>query len=72
MDERANKLAWNPCLLCKTNPFILYDGSGKAVLKVVRKIFGAREYPQWSSLNPHPKLNQAKRQEQIESLAGNL
>ncbi|CAN1605755.1 GTPase/DUF3482 domain-containing protein [Pseudomonas mediterranea] len=32
----------------------------------------ARAYPQWSSLNPHPKLNQAERQEQIEQLAGQL
>ncbi|MQU65507.1 DUF3482 domain-containing protein, partial [Pseudomonas sp. FSL R10-1350] len=29
----------------------------------------ARAYPQWSSLNPHPKLSQAERQEQIELLA---
>ena len=29
----------------------------------------ARAYPQWSSLNPHPKLSQAERQEQIEWLA---
>ena len=29
----------------------------------------ARAYPQWSSLNPHPKLSQAERQEQIEALA---
>lgn len=32
----------------------------------------ARAYPQWSSLNPHPKLNQAERQEQIEQLATQL
>ncbi|WP_122786249.1 GTPase/DUF3482 domain-containing protein [Pseudomonas saxonica] len=29
----------------------------------------ARAHPQWSSLNPHPKLSQAERQEQIEALA---
>lgn len=29
----------------------------------------ARAYPQWSSLNPHPKLSQAERQAQIEALA---
>ncbi|MDH0747242.1 GTPase/DUF3482 domain-containing protein [Pseudomonas sp. GD03842] len=29
----------------------------------------ARAHPQWSSLNPHAKLNQAERQEQIEALA---
>ena len=29
----------------------------------------ARAYPQWSSLNPHPKLSQAERQTQIEALA---
>ena len=29
----------------------------------------ARAHPQWSSLNPHPKLSQAERQEQIERLA---
>ncbi|MDB6048294.1 MAG: putative integral rane protein [Pseudomonas sp.] len=29
----------------------------------------ARAHPQWSSLNPHPKLNQAERQEQVERLA---
>ncbi|MBO6275995.1 MAG: DUF3482 domain-containing protein, partial [Pseudomonas sp.] len=29
----------------------------------------ARAHPQWSSLNPHPKLSQAERQEQIELLA---
>lgn len=32
----------------------------------------ARAHPQWSSLNPHPKLNQAERQEAIEGLAGSL
>lgn len=30
----------------------------------------ARAHPQWSSLNPHAKLSQADRQEQIEVLAG--
>lgn len=29
----------------------------------------ARAHPQWSSLNPHPKLNQAERQEAIDGLA---
>ena len=29
----------------------------------------ARAHPQWSSLNPHPKLDQTERQEQIEVLA---
>lgn len=29
----------------------------------------ARAHPQWSSLNPHPRLSQAERQEQIEVLA---
>jgi len=28
----------------------------------------ARAHPQWSSLNPHPKLSQTERQEQIEAL----
>ncbi|VVP33209.1 hypothetical protein PS850_04509 [Pseudomonas fluorescens] len=32
----------------------------------------ARAHPQWSSLNPHPKLNQAERQEQVEVLARQL
>jgi hypothetical protein len=32
----------------------------------------ARAHPQWSSLNPHPKLNQAERQEQVEALAQQL
>ena len=32
----------------------------------------ARAHPQWSSLNPHGKLNQAERQEQIEVLAKDL
>jgi hypothetical protein len=32
----------------------------------------ARAHPQWSSLNPHPKLNQAERQEQVEALARDL
>ena len=30
----------------------------------------ARAHPQWSSLNPHPRLNQAERQEAIDELAG--
>jgi hypothetical protein len=29
----------------------------------------ARAHPQWSSLNPHPKLDQSERQEQVEVLA---
>jgi hypothetical protein len=29
----------------------------------------ARAHPQWSSLNPHARLTQAERQEQIEALA---
>ena len=29
----------------------------------------ARAHPQWSSLNPHPKLDQTERQEQVEVLA---
>jgi hypothetical protein len=32
----------------------------------------ARAHPQWSSLNPHAKLNQAERQEQIDLLAAEL
>lgn len=32
----------------------------------------ARAHPQWSSLNPHPKLNQTERQEQVEVLAGSV
>ncbi|MDF9775726.1 hypothetical protein OKW11_002683 [Pseudomonas baetica] len=32
----------------------------------------ARAHPQWSSLNPHSKLNQAERQEQVEVLAQQL
>ncbi|WP_287812679.1 DUF3482 domain-containing protein [Pseudomonas sp.] len=32
----------------------------------------ARAHPQWSSLNPHPRLNQAERQEQLERLAAQL
>jgi hypothetical protein len=32
----------------------------------------ARAHPQWSSLNPHAKLNQAERQEAIEGLAASL
>ena len=32
----------------------------------------ARAHPQWSSLNPQPKLSQAERQEQIELLAQQL
>ena len=32
----------------------------------------ARAHPQWSSLNPHAKLSQAERQEQVEALAARL
>lgn len=32
----------------------------------------ARAYPQWSSLNPHSKLNQADRHEQVEALASSV
>jgi hypothetical protein len=32
----------------------------------------ARAHPQWSSLNPHPKLNQAERQEAIDGLAATI
>ncbi|MBW8357893.1 MAG: GTPase/DUF3482 domain-containing protein [Pseudomonas sp.] len=32
----------------------------------------ARAHPQWSSLNPHARLSQAERQEQIEALAQHL
>jgi hypothetical protein len=32
----------------------------------------ARAHPQWSSLNPHPKLDQTERQEQIEALASSV
>ena len=32
----------------------------------------ARAHPQWSSLNPHAKLSQAERQEQVEALAQRL
>ncbi len=32
----------------------------------------ARAHPQWSALNPHPRLNQAERHEQIERLATQL
>lgn len=32
----------------------------------------ARAHPQWSSLNPHSKVNQAERQEQVEVLAQQL
>jgi hypothetical protein len=32
----------------------------------------ARAHPQWSSLNPQAKLNQAERQEQIEALVARV
>ncbi len=37
--------------------------------KLPEALHKARAYPQWSSLNPHSKLNQEQRQEQIELLA---
>ncbi|MNI35204.1 hypothetical protein D3C73_892190 [compost metagenome] len=37
--------------------------------KLPEALSKARAHPQWSSLNPQPKLNQAERQEQVESLA---
>ncbi|MDR9864044.1 GTPase/DUF3482 domain-containing protein [Pseudomonas baetica] len=40
--------------------------------KLPEALSKARAHPQWSSLNPHAKLNQAERQEQIESLAEDL
>ncbi|WP_085580928.1 MULTISPECIES: GTPase/DUF3482 domain-containing protein [unclassified Pseudomonas] len=40
--------------------------------KLPEALIKARAHPQWSSLNPHPKLNQAERQGQIDSLAADL
>ena len=40
--------------------------------KLPEALTKARAHPQWSSLNPQAKLNQADRQEQIEVLAGQL
>jgi len=40
--------------------------------KLPEALHKARAHPQWSSLNPHPRLSQAERQEQIEVLAGLL
>lgn len=37
--------------------------------KLPEALHKARAHPQWSSLNPHSKLNQAERQEQVEALA---
>jgi ABC-type antimicrobial peptide transport system ATPase subunit len=37
--------------------------------KLPEALHKARAYPQWSSLNPHSKLSQEQRQEQIELLA---
>ncbi|MNN66694.1 hypothetical protein D3C81_1822850 [compost metagenome] len=37
--------------------------------KLPEALTKARAHPQWSSLNPHAKLSQAERQEQIEVLA---
>lgn len=37
--------------------------------KLPEALHKARAHPQWSSLNPHPRLSQAERQEQIEGLA---
>ncbi|PTT61684.1 DUF3482 domain-containing protein, partial [Pseudomonas sp. HMWF007] len=40
--------------------------------KLPEALSKARAHPQWSSLNPHAKLNQAERQEQIEALVGKV
>jgi hypothetical protein len=40
--------------------------------KLPEDLRNARAHPQWSSLNPHPKLNQAERQEAIDGLASSL
>ncbi|MDB5998198.1 MAG: GTPase [Pseudomonas sp.] len=40
--------------------------------KLPEALHKARAHPQWSSLNAHPKLSQAERQEQIEALAQQL
>ncbi|TDV60583.1 GTPase/DUF3482 domain-containing protein [Pseudomonas sp. LP_7_YM] len=37
--------------------------------KLPEALHKARAYPQWSSLNPHSKLNQSERHEQVEALA---
>jgi hypothetical protein len=37
--------------------------------KLPEALHKARAHPQWSSLNPHAKLNHAERQEQVEALA---
>ena len=37
--------------------------------KLPEALSKARAHPQWSSLNPHGKLSQAERQEQVELLA---
>jgi hypothetical protein len=40
--------------------------------KLPEALHKARAHPQWSSLNPHAKLSQAERQEQVEALAQRL
>ncbi|WP_273823311.1 GTPase/DUF3482 domain-containing protein [Pseudomonas asplenii] len=40
--------------------------------KLPQALGKARAHPQWSSLNPQPKLSQAERQEQIEALQQDL
>jgi hypothetical protein len=37
--------------------------------KLPEPLHKARAHPQWSSLNPHSRLNQAERQEQVDALA---
>ncbi|MEQ4284045.1 GTPase/DUF3482 domain-containing protein [Pseudomonas syringae] len=37
--------------------------------KIPEPLSRARAHPQWSTLNPHPKLNQGERQEAIDELA---
>jgi hypothetical protein len=37
--------------------------------KLPEPLHKARAHPQWSALNPHSRLNQAERQEQVEALA---
>ncbi|MFJ3485654.1 DUF3482 domain-containing protein [Pseudomonas sp. NPDC090202] len=40
--------------------------------KLPEPLHKARAHPQWSSLNPHAKLNHAERQEQVEVLAASV
>jgi hypothetical protein len=40
--------------------------------KLPEPLTKARAHPQWSSLNPHSKLSQGERQEQVEVLAQQL